>query len=180
MATERLPMRHIREILRLKWTLKRSHRDTARSLGISPGVVASVMSRATQIGLTWDALQELNDTALEERLYGPKIALLTPPTTSDEEWAAIGADMGDLLESSVNELRLLEPPEDASAGYADWLAARTRILAAIRDLQTAGASHDEQGIEESIARVQTAVSEADPLAEELGFADCSPTDIKTS
>jgi hypothetical protein len=51
MATERLPMRHIREILRLKWTLHRSHRDTARSLGISPGV-ASVISRARAIGLT--------------------------------------------------------------------------------------------------------------------------------
>jgi hypothetical protein len=30
MATERLPMRHIREILRLKWTLRRSHRETGR------------------------------------------------------------------------------------------------------------------------------------------------------
>jgi hypothetical protein len=37
MATERLPMRHVREIQRLKWTLKRSHRETARRLGISPG-----------------------------------------------------------------------------------------------------------------------------------------------
>ncbi len=37
MATERLLMRHIREILRLKWTLRRSHRETARSLGISAG-----------------------------------------------------------------------------------------------------------------------------------------------
>jgi hypothetical protein len=35
MATERLLMRHIREILRLKWTLRRSHREAARSLGIS-------------------------------------------------------------------------------------------------------------------------------------------------
>ena len=33
MATERLPMRTIREILRLKWLLQRSHRETARSLG---------------------------------------------------------------------------------------------------------------------------------------------------
>ena len=40
MATERLPMRNIREILRLKWTLKRSHCETARSLGISRGAVA--------------------------------------------------------------------------------------------------------------------------------------------
>lgn len=57
MATERLPMRHIREILRLKWTLHRSHRETARSLGISAGAVASVVSRATAL------------------LYGPRLAL---------------------------------------------------------------------------------------------------------
>jgi hypothetical protein len=29
MAMERLPMRQIRAILRLKWTLQRSHRETA-------------------------------------------------------------------------------------------------------------------------------------------------------
>ena len=73
MATERLPMRHIREILRLKWGLKRSHRETARSLGISPGAVASVLSRASAIGLTWEALEALTDDALEQRLYGPKV-----------------------------------------------------------------------------------------------------------
>jgi hypothetical protein len=56
MATERLPMRHILEILRLKWGLKRSHRETARSLGSSPGAVASVLTRATTLGLTWEAL----------------------------------------------------------------------------------------------------------------------------
>ena len=73
MATERLPMRHIREILRLKWHLRRSHRETARSLRISPGAVASVMSRATAIGLTWEGLESLSDDALEQRLYGPKL-----------------------------------------------------------------------------------------------------------
>ena len=56
MATERLPMRQIREILRLKWTLQRSHRETARSLGVSAGGVASVVSRATHKGLTWEAV----------------------------------------------------------------------------------------------------------------------------
>ena len=57
MATERLPMRHIREILRLKWTLRRSHRETARSLGISAGAVASVVSRAKAMALTWEAVE---------------------------------------------------------------------------------------------------------------------------
>ena len=67
MATERLPMRHIREILRLKWRLSRSHRETARSLGVSAGVVASVLSRASKLGLTWDAIEALADDDLSGR-----------------------------------------------------------------------------------------------------------------
>lgn len=86
MVTKRLPMRHIREILRLKWTLKRSHRDTARSLGISPGAVASVMSRATAIGLSWDALDGLPDDALEQRLYGPRVTGCPTRPLPDPAW----------------------------------------------------------------------------------------------
>jgi transposase len=71
MATERLPMRQIREILRLKWLAARSHRETARSVGVSLGAVASVVSRATAKGLTWAALEALTDDALERLLYGP-------------------------------------------------------------------------------------------------------------
>ena len=43
-------MRKIREILRLKWVAQRSHRETARSLGVSPGAVASAVGRATRHG----------------------------------------------------------------------------------------------------------------------------------
>ena len=60
MATERLLMRHLREILRLKWTLRRSHRETARSLGISAGAVASVVTRAKAMALTWDTVRGVN------------------------------------------------------------------------------------------------------------------------
>ena len=56
MATERLLMRNIREILRLKWTLRRSHRETARSLGISAGAVASVVIRAKAMALQLPAI----------------------------------------------------------------------------------------------------------------------------
>ena len=37
MATERLSMRQIREILRQKWDLGRSHREVAESLGLGLG-----------------------------------------------------------------------------------------------------------------------------------------------
>ncbi len=46
MATDRLPTRKIREILRLKWAAHRSHREVVRSLGVSAGTVTSVVSRA--------------------------------------------------------------------------------------------------------------------------------------
>lgn len=70
MPTERLPMRKIREILRLKWVAQRSHRDAARSLGVSPGAVAAVVGRATICGLTWAQVEALTDEALERTLYG--------------------------------------------------------------------------------------------------------------
>jgi transposase len=86
MATERLPMRHIRDILRLKWGVKRSHREAARSLGISAGAVASVLSRATALGLTLEAVEGLTDDALEQRLYGPKLAGTTARPRPDLAW----------------------------------------------------------------------------------------------
>lgn len=37
------------------------------------GAVAAVLSRATTLGLTWEALSGLTDDALEQRLYGPRL-----------------------------------------------------------------------------------------------------------
>ena len=70
MATQRLSMRKIREILRLKGE-RRSHREVAASLRLSVGVVAKVLKRAEAIGLSWPHAEELKDSELEEKLYGP-------------------------------------------------------------------------------------------------------------
>ncbi len=86
MATERLLMRNIREILRLKWTLRRSHRDTARSLGISAGAVASVVTRAKAMALTWETVGALSDDTLERTLYGPTLALTVARPEPDRVW----------------------------------------------------------------------------------------------
>jgi len=56
-------------------TLRRSHRETARSLGISAGAVASEVTRAKAMALTWNTVGALTDDALERTLYGPKLAL---------------------------------------------------------------------------------------------------------
>jgi transposase len=75
MATERLPMRKIREVLRLRWQLGLTVREAARSLGVSVGVVSKMGARATTAGLTWAIVEGLDDSALEERLYGRPVAL---------------------------------------------------------------------------------------------------------
>jgi len=72
MSTERIPMRHLREIFRQKFVLGRSHRAIAESLGLSASTVSVAGSRATTVALTWEAMESLSDDALEERLYGPK------------------------------------------------------------------------------------------------------------
>src|SRR5436309_5740149 len=70
MATERLSMRQIREILRQKWALGLSHRAVADSLRVGLGTISSVVSRAQAAGLDWALVQTLADEGLEGQLYG--------------------------------------------------------------------------------------------------------------
>ena len=74
MATERLAMRQIREILRQKWVVGCSHRQVTASLRISLGTVTAVLRRATHAGLDWSQVEPLPDDALEARLYGAAVA----------------------------------------------------------------------------------------------------------
>jgi transposase len=69
MATERLPVQHLREILRQKLALGRSHREVARSLGVSPSTVAGAVADARSLGLDAAAVEALTDAELEARMY---------------------------------------------------------------------------------------------------------------
>jgi transposase len=71
---ERLPMRRVKEILRLRWQLELGVRQTARSLGVGRSVVSKTTGRARAAGLTWEAAQALDDAELERRLYGRRPA----------------------------------------------------------------------------------------------------------
>jgi transposase len=62
-------MRKHREILRLKWTLGRSHREVARSLGVSLGAVAATVGRAREAGIDWVWVESASEEELERRLY---------------------------------------------------------------------------------------------------------------
>jgi transposase len=71
MAAERLSMRQLKEVLRQKWVLGRSHRQIATSIGISAGSVGGALCRATAAGLDWKHVEALDEATLEARLYGP-------------------------------------------------------------------------------------------------------------
>ena len=72
-------MREIREILRQKWELGRSHREVARSLGVSVGAVSGVVRRAAVAGWDWAAVTALSDAVLEAGAYGPPAVSTQPP-----------------------------------------------------------------------------------------------------
>ncbi len=70
MTKERLPMRKVREILRLVGGLSGTYRDAACSLGVSLGIVAATVRQATDAGLDWPGVEALPDDAPGHRLYG--------------------------------------------------------------------------------------------------------------
>jgi transposase len=69
MGAERLPMRRIREVLRLKYESGLGHRAIAPACGVGVGTVSEYVKRAQQAGLTWPLSAELDDAALEARLF---------------------------------------------------------------------------------------------------------------
>jgi hypothetical protein len=72
-AAERLSMRCVKEVLRQKWVLKRTHRAVARSLGISSAAVSGLMARTAALGWTaWGVVEAMSEEALEERLSGSR------------------------------------------------------------------------------------------------------------
>ena len=69
MTAERLPMRKLREVLRLKYEHQLPQRAIARACGIGNGTVTLYLQRAAAAGLTWPLPDEWDDAALEGRLF---------------------------------------------------------------------------------------------------------------
>ena len=81
MPTERLSMRKTREILRLKWLLKRSHREIRCATAAGLGTISDTATRAAAAKLDWAAVEQLSDDELEARLY-PSAVLARRPLPS--------------------------------------------------------------------------------------------------
>ena len=69
MATVRLSVRKIREILRLSWGLGLRPGEVAASCNIARSTVQDYLSKAQAAGLSWPLAPEMDDAALENLLF---------------------------------------------------------------------------------------------------------------
>jgi len=92
MPAARLSMRKVREVLRQRYACGASERVIAQSLGIGRTAVGEYIRRAAVIGITWPVPDELDDTALERRLFAP--AGYNPPRSKPlPDWAHVHAEL---------------------------------------------------------------------------------------
>ena len=69
MAAERLSMRTIKEVLRLKWEKKLSNKQIATSCNIARSTIRDYLERAQRAGLSWPLAPDLDDGRLEALLF---------------------------------------------------------------------------------------------------------------
>ena len=71
MPSERVPMRKIRDVLRLRLALGLSQRAVGCSLGLSQAAVSEYLGRARRAGVGWPLPDGLDDEQLEALLFPP-------------------------------------------------------------------------------------------------------------
>ena len=111
MAQKRLPVRKIREVLRLK-AAGVSDRKIAAAIGCSRSTVQLCLQRAAAAGVGWPLPDELDDVALDARLY-PKAPMLNARPVPD--FAALHRDL-----SRAGVTRMLLWQEYKAAHPAGW------------------------------------------------------------
>ena len=71
---ERLSMRKIREVLRLKFDCGLTDRQISKSVKVTRSTIAEYLRRFAESGIAWPLPGDLTDAALETQLFPPKPA----------------------------------------------------------------------------------------------------------
>ena len=93
MPAERLGMRKVREIMRLKFGAGLAHKAIGRSLGIAASTVRLTLQRAAEAGLSWPLSDDLTDVVLEEPLYGAAGTKQGHRRLTEPDWAAVHREL---------------------------------------------------------------------------------------
>jgi len=135
-------MRQVREVLRLKYACGHSERRIAAALGISRYTVAEYLRRATVIGLTWPVPPELDDAALERKLFTPPGFIAAETLRPQPDWARIHAELrrpGVTLLLLWEEYRAGQPEGYGYSRFCDLYAAwRGRLSPTMRQSHPLG------------------------------------------
>lgn len=101
MPTAPISMRKLKEILRLKYGCKLTHRQIAKSLSISPSSVSTYANRAAQLGITtWPLSDKWDDHRLRLAFFETKIQ---PKRFVVPDWSIVRQE----LQSKIMTLQLL-------------------------------------------------------------------------
>jgi len=92
MPTERMIMRKLKEILRLKLDCGLKHRQIQRAVGVSIGAVSKYCGLAEQAGLSWSVLERLDDTQIE-RLLQPAAQAGMPALRIEPDYAQVHREL---------------------------------------------------------------------------------------
>jgi transposase len=85
-------MRKIKEVLRLKWESRLSHRAIGRACNLSSSTVCDYIQRANQAGLSWPLPEGLGEEALTEKLFPPAVQGGEPPHALPD-WAQVHREL---------------------------------------------------------------------------------------
>src|ERR1700752_5328076 len=140
MPTERLAMRKVREVLRLKHAVGLSYREISEATGVGKTAVYEYIRRAEAIGITWPVAEEIDDATLERRLFARPGALVLERDAVD--WAKVHEE---LKRRGVTLLLLWQEYRAGDQDgygysrfcdlYGEW---RRRISATMRQTHVAG------------------------------------------
>ena len=142
MPAERLAMRKIHEILRLRWACCVTGRQTARACRVSHSTVLMYEHRAREAGLRhWSDVSALDDVSLERALFPPGAACGTRRPLP--EWSEVHAELhrpGVTLHLLWEEYKAAHPAAGLQySRYCDlYRAFRGRLDLSMRQTHKAG------------------------------------------
>src|SRR5215831_16354309 len=140
MPGPRLPMRKIRDLLRLS-AAGMSKRKIAAALGVSATAAGECILRARRAGLTWPLPDELTDEALERRLFPPP-AVAAKDRRPQPNWAAVHRELrrpGVTLQLLWEEYRAVQPDGYGISRYCELFRAwESRLTPTMRQSHVAG------------------------------------------
>lgn len=135
MPAVRMPMRNIREILRLKYHVPPfSHRDIAMSCNVSASTVGDTLQRFRVAGLGWPLPPDFSDASLEAALYYQQTeAVDAAEVRLAPDWAAVHRELS--RKHVTLSLVWEEYRRDQVDGYGySWFCNNYRLWAATANL----------------------------------------------